>query len=249
MTIEPGTSPKHRYELIKATLLVIVGALITITIVYGIPYFSPKEVADPIEPVATNPEAKPTPMVGDTDDKVIIGDKIYTSDKLGLSFKYPITIKAGQQPWINSDSIYDTVTEKDNNIYISVKKLSSPPKDDEYYIAFEVFNKNSKDSLRQALNKDFLSNATNQCFISDDIRGDDSFTTAKIDFDNIFKSDDSLPELPGGICPKKAEPYVNLSSFFLTDKQQKSSHYISFKEGHESFVWPDSWLKTIQFLK
>ena len=48
MQIEPGTSPKHRYELIKATLLVIVGALIAITIVYGIPYFSPKEVADPI---------------------------------------------------------------------------------------------------------------------------------------------------------------------------------------------------------
>jgi hypothetical protein len=46
MAIEPGTSPKHRYELIKATLLVIVGALITITIVYGIPYFSPKEVSD-----------------------------------------------------------------------------------------------------------------------------------------------------------------------------------------------------------
>ena len=42
MQIEPGTSPKHRYELIKATLLVIIGALITITVVYGIDYFRPK---------------------------------------------------------------------------------------------------------------------------------------------------------------------------------------------------------------
>lgn len=54
MSIETGTSQKHRYELIKASLLVIVGALITLTIVYGVPYFTPKDVSTPIESVTSN---------------------------------------------------------------------------------------------------------------------------------------------------------------------------------------------------
>ena len=108
MAIEPGTSPKHRYELIKATLLIIVGALITITIVYGIPFFSPKDVPDPIETVVTTPETNTVSSVDSTTpaqdnttkkvysqeelntifemDKKKPGTKLFYSEKLGVGF-------------------------------------------------------------------------------------------------------------------------------------------------------------------
>lgn len=91
MSIEPGTSPKHRYELIKATLLVIVGALITITIVYSIPFFSPKEVSDPIELVTTTPEETTEPIVENTPTQDNI--KVETSWKESTEYRKAVMTK------------------------------------------------------------------------------------------------------------------------------------------------------------
>lgn len=48
MPIDPGTSPKQRYELIKASLFVIIGALICITVVYSFAYREPTPIEEPI---------------------------------------------------------------------------------------------------------------------------------------------------------------------------------------------------------
>lgn len=89
MPIEPGTSPKHRYELIKATLLVIVGALITITIVYGIPFFSPKEVSDVTNELPTiTPQEVPTNELDTMDPSLTPGeiiDELPTTDTTPMS--------------------------------------------------------------------------------------------------------------------------------------------------------------------
>ena len=169
MQIEPGTSPKHRYELIKATLLVIVGALIAITIVYGIPYFSPKEVADPIEPVVSVPEVKPTPVVENTPvptqettpkEKVYTqdelntifemnkkkpGTKIFYSEKLGVGFTY--NLLEGFSP----DTYEVPVSEQGNGVAIGYpeKKGTSASGRKSLY----VFNKDPKDTLEQAITK------------------------------------------------------------------------------------------------
>ncbi len=179
MQIEPGTSPKHRYELIKATLLVIVGALIAITIVYGVPYFSPKEVADPIEPVVSVPEVKPTPVVENTPaptqepapkekvytqdelntifemDKKKAGTKLFYSSKLGVGFTYAPLDKKDDP---SGNLTLNTVKEVENKIYLTdgTEKANSNPSTWGGH-SLELFTKTSTDSLDQAITKEFLS--------------------------------------------------------------------------------------------
>ena len=136
MQIEPGTSPKHRYELIKATILVIIGALITITVVYGIDYFSPKAEPDPVdvvepitqtEPIVeeiSTPSPEPTPTPEAPQEKVYSQDelntifemdkkkpetKLFYSEKLGVGFTY-----APRKDF--PESSLDTVNESGNKI-------------------------------------------------------------------------------------------------------------------------------------
>lgn len=83
MAIEPGTSPKHRYELIKATLLVIVGVFITITIVYGLPFFSP-EKESPIEESIIAPSVENIPVISPDSEETTtseVPDTIYQDAK------------------------------------------------------------------------------------------------------------------------------------------------------------------------
>jgi|GEM_PF-643574 len=283
MQIEPGTSPKHRYELIKATLLVIVGALITITIVYGVPYFSPKEVADPIETVATNPEVKPTPVVENTSAPVPTPtptpeapkEKVYTQDELNTIFemnkKKPGT-KLFYSPKLGVGFTYaprkdfpeltpDTVTEIDNIIYLSEKESATPSKLKEGYgLSLEVFTKDPKDTLDQAVTKEFLAGADSKnCFIVS--QKDSKIPYAKngpfvISQISYPPSEDSV--IAGDKCPLKAQPYAqtNAAQFFFAEKKDSSQYgFLGLGQGAvtaDSGINGDdvgSWTDTIRFLK
>jgi hypothetical protein len=176
MPIEPGTSPKHRYELIKATLLVIVGALITITIVYAVPYFAPKDTPAPIESVVTVPEVKPNPVVENTPvpatpetptekvytqdelntifemDKKKAGTKLFYSPKLGVGFTY-----APLEDDPSGNLSLNTVKEIGNKIYLTDGSKEANADPSGYGLSLEVFTKTSTDSLDQAITKEFLS--------------------------------------------------------------------------------------------
>ncbi len=278
MQIEPGTSPKHRYELIKATLLVIVGALIAITIVYGIPYFSPKEVADPIEPVVSVPEVKTTPVVENTPaptpeapkEKVYTQDelntifemdkkskdtKLFYSDKLGVGFTY-----------LASPNENLLVKEEGNKVYLYLEKYSY--KNGE---SLEVFDKNPNDTLTQAITKQFLNKPnTKKCFVEEE--------------SNIYKDWNLRDGYAGPFTPPNQytavyiftkyddekecniAPYYRLSdgignanAGFLLDKTN-SSKYVAIQnppvdEGGATSGYKDkslqllSWTDTIRFLK
>jgi hypothetical protein len=183
MKIEPGTSPKHRYELIKATLLVIIGALITITVVYGIPFFSPKEISDPIEPISNTPEEKPTTLVDNTSetapttstvqetlkekvysqeelnkifemDKKSTDTKLYYSEKLGVGFTY-----------LNTDNNKTVVKEDGNKIYLYLEKWGFNTESKKF---LEVFDKDINETLKQAISKKFLNKPnTAKCFVEE----------------------------------------------------------------------------------
>lgn len=179
MQIEPGTSPKHRYELIKATLLVIIGALITITVVYGIDYFSPKQEPAPVttEPVAkTEPvvENKPTETTAPTltpeapKEKVYSqeelnqifemdekkpGTKLFYSEKLGVGFTY-----------FASPNENLLVKEEGNKVYLYLEKDSYKNGQ-----SLEIFDKDRNDTLTQAITKQFLNKPnTKKCFIEEE---------------------------------------------------------------------------------
>jgi hypothetical protein len=267
MTIEPGTSPKHRYELIKATLLVIVGALITITIVYGVPYFSPKEVADPIEPVVSVPEVKPTPVVENTPtptqetpkekvytqdelntifemDKKKAGTKLFYSSKLGVGFTY---IDNGGASNIVS------IREVDNDIYFDY------PGRTDTYPKLEVFTKDPKDTLDQAVTKEFLAGADSKdCFIvsqKDSSVKSNPFVTTEIGYTIPKNQGDNPFFYYSNKCPEKARPYAKTNggqNFFM--QPEKSSQYGFVRIGQDmgplsGFSDILDWSETIRFLK
>ena len=277
MPIEPGTSPKHRYELIKATLLVIVGALITITIVYGIPFFSPKEVSDPIEPVTTTPPTVENTTAPDQDtptkkvytqeelntifemDKKSPDTKLYYSPKLGVGFTYAPLTK--QEDSVGNLSL-NTVKEIGNKIYLTDGSEEANADPSAYGQILEVFTKDSKDNLEQAITKEFLVGAvTGDCFVvtkkyQSYYRGYISYVPdkTKINDDNAFYGGEVN-------CPTKAMPYIGLegatSFFVLNEKDINSTHYgflsigsgaqranSGYKENETG-----SWIDTIRFLK
>ncbi len=279
MQIEPGTSPKHRYELIKSTLLVIIGALITITVIYGIDYFSPKAEPDPIavvEPVSqTEPvvEEKSTPTTTPTPeapkekvysqdelnkifemDKKKPGTKLFYSDKLGVGFTY-----APRKDF--PELTPDTVTEIDNIIYLSEKESATPSKLKEGYgLSLEVFTKDPKDTLDQAVTKEFLAGADSKnCFIVS--QKDSKIPYAKngpfvISEIGYPPSEDSA--IVGDKCPLKAQPYAqtNAAQFFFAEKKDSSQYgFLGLGQGAftaDSGINGDnvgSWTDTIRFLK
>jgi hypothetical protein len=275
MPIEPGTSPKHRYELIKATLLVIVGALITITIVYGIPFFSPKEVVEPIEPVVTTPEVNPSPVVEDTPtekvysqdelntifemDKKSPDTKLYYSSRLGVGFTYAPLDKKDDP---SGNLTLNTVKEIGNKIYLTDESKEANADPSGYGQSLEVFTKDSKDNLEQTISKEFLVGAvTKDCFIvtkkyQSYYRGYISYIPdkTKLNDDNAFYGGEVN-------CPTKAMPYIGLegatSFFVLNEKDINSTHYgfLSMGSGAQRANSgykeneTGSWIDTIRFLK
>jgi len=251
MQIEPGTSPKHRYELIKATLLVIIGALITITVVYGIDYFSPKSEPDPvaIDPIAkTDPvvENKPTETTATTPsttpeapkekvysqdelnkifemDKKKTGTKLFYSEKLGVGFTY-----APRKDF--PESSLNTVNESGNKICFTDNAPNTNVNVSACGHTLEVFTKSPNDPLDKAIAKEFLAEANpKDCFIavktySPLYRGYISYVPdkTKLNDDNVY--------LGGAVnCPSKAMPYIgnegSTSFFVLNEKDISSTKY------------------------
>lgn len=273
MLIEPGTSPKHRYELIKATLLVIVGALITITIVYGIPFFSPKEAPAPIEPVVTVPEVNPTPVVENTPtpatpetpkekvytqdelntifemDKKKPGTKIFYSSKLGVGFTYSLL------EGFSSDIYEVPVMEEGNGVAIGYPEKKGTPASGRK--SLEVFNKDPKDTLEQAITKEFLSGVdAKKCFT----QKYDEYLSKKnpqYKYAEIFYAPTQVEEgINNGIenCPEKIHRYVrtNASLYFFEDTRVPSK-YVFVVIGQESIaasgLGNEDWSDSIRILK
>ena len=273
MQIEPGTSPKHRYELIKATLLVIVGALITITIVYGIPYFSPKEVADPIEPVVSVPEVKPTPVVENTPvptqeapkekvytqdelntifemNKKKAGTKLFYSEKLGVGFTYRLL-----EELIPYNRYEASATEKGNGVAVGYYEKEEPKSD---WINLEVFTKDPKDTLEQAITKEFLQGVNSKkCFAQKYENEYLSKKNPQYKYAEIFYAPTQVEEgINNGIenCPEKIHRYVrtNASLYFFEDTRVPSK-YVFVVIGQESAansgLGNEDWSGSIRILK
>lgn len=275
MQIEPGTSPKHRYELIKATLLVIVGALITITVVYGVPYFSPKEVADPIETVATNPEVKPTPVVENAPaptqeatpkEKVYTQDelntifemdkkskdtKLFYSPKLGVGFTYSLL------DGFSSDKYEVPVAEEGNGVIIGYPEKKGTPASGRK--SLQVFNKDPKDTLEQAITKEFLQGVNSKkCFAQKYEKEYLSKENTQYKYAQIFYTPTQGEEvvINNGIenCPEKIHDYVrtNASLYFFEDTRVPSK-YVFVIIGQESIAYSgigsEDWSGSIRILK
>jgi hypothetical protein len=288
--IEPGTSPKHRYELIKATLLVIIGALITVTIVYGLEYFTPKDVSAPIEPAVTTPEVKPSPVVDNTPspvtttpttpetpkekvysqdelnkifemDKKKPGTKLFYSPKLGVGFTYATLTK--QEDPIGNLSL-STVKEINNKIYLTdgTENPNTNPSDWGGN-SLEIFTKDSKDNLEQAIAKEFLIGANQKdCFVA--VKKYSSLYRGYISYvpDKTKLNDDNAYYGGAVNCPAKAIPnYIGnegtTSFFVLNEKDVNTSKYgfLSIGSGAQSANtgYKDNkdipWYDTIRFLK
>jgi hypothetical protein len=283
MTIEPGTSPKHRYELIKATLLVIVGALIAITIVYGIPYFSPKEVADPIETVATVPEVKSPPVVENTPTPVPTPtpetpkEKVYSQEELNTIFemnKKSKDTKLFYSPKLGvgftyaprkdfPESSLDTVKESENKICLTDRLEENNANYADCGHSLEVFTKDTKDTLEQAISKEFIVGANpKDCFVS--IKKYSSLYRGYISYvpDKTKLNDDNAYYGGAVNCPAKAMPnYIGnegaTSFFILNEKDITSTKYGFLNLGSGSLTSNSgyngdsegSWFNTIRFLK
>lgn len=279
MQIETGTSPKHRYELIKATLLVIIGALITIAVVYGIEYFNPKQEPAPvaIEPISkTDPivENKPTetpasaPTAPETPkekvysqeelnkifemDKKKPGTKLFYSDKLGVGFTYA-PLKEDPKSRILS------IKEKDSKIAI-IDQNSENLGDKIFENAdadIEVFTKDPKDTLGQAISKEFLTGVdSKKCFATKSTYGEqlEGYIYAVISYAPTSGSD---VVINNGIenCPKEAQSYATRNDgiqFFLEDPKVPSK-YVSLRIGQgafaESGTGNEGWERSIRILK
>ena len=280
MQIEPGTSPKHRYELIKATLLVIVGALITVTIVYGIPYFTPKDVSTPIEPAVTTPEVKPSPVLENTPapvttitpnpeppkekvysqeelnkifeiDKKKPGTKIFYSPKLGVGFTYRLL-----EELIPSNLFDISAIEKVNGVALGYYQKGEPKPD---WINLEVFTKDPKDTLEQAITKEFLQGVDpKKCFAQKYTDGDSSGKQLQgYNYAEIFYPVPTNGDVWfGGInnCPEKVQFYArtNAVQFFLEDTKVPSK-YVFVRIGQESIassgIGNEGWERSIRILK
>lgn len=279
MQIEPGTSPKHRYELIKATLLVIIGALITITVVYGIDYFSPKAEPNPVdvvEPVAqTDPiveeistlAPEPTPTPETPQEKVYsqeelnkifemnkkkAGTKIFYSEKLGVGFTY--NLLEGFSP----DTYEVPVSEQGNGVVIGYPEKKGTSASGRK--SLEVFNKDPKDTLEQAITKEFLQGVdSKKCFAKKYTDGDSSgkqlegYTYAELSYAPTPGSD---AVINNGIenCPEKIHRYVrtNASLYFFEDTRVPSK-YVFVVIGQESIAYSgigsEDWSSSIRILE
>jgi hypothetical protein len=267
MQIEPGTSPKHRYELIKATLLVIVGALIAITIVYGVPYFSPKEVADPIETVATVPEVKPTPVVENTPAPTQENpkEKVYTQDELNTIFEMDKKSKDTKLFYSPKLGVGFTYIDSGNpNEKLSIREVGKDiyfdyPGRTDTYPKLEVFTKDPKDTLDQAITKEFLAGADSKdCFIvsqKDSNVKPNPFVTTEIGYTIPKDQGDNPFFYYSNKCPEKARQYAKTNggqNFFM--QPEKPSQYGFVRIGQD--IGPLSglsdirdWSETIRFLK
>ena len=277
MQIEPGTSPKHRYELIKATLLVIIGALITITVVYGIDYFSPKAEPDPIavvEPVAqtepiveeiSTPSPEPTPTPETPKEKVYTqdelntifemdkkkaGTKLFYSDKLGVGFTYRLL-----EELIPYNQYEASATEKGNGVAVGYYEKGEPKSD---WLNLEVFTKDPKDTLEQAITKEFLQGVNSKkCFAQKYENEYLSKKNPQYKYAEIFYAPTQVEEgINNGIenCPEKIHRYVrtNASLYFFEDTRVPSK-YVFVVIGQESAansgLGNEDWSGSIRILK
>lgn len=273
MQIEPGTSPKHRYELIKATLLVIIGALITITVVYGIDYFSPKSAPTTVDVV--EPVSQTDPVVDDVDtinqetttekvysqeelnqifemDKKSPDTKLFYSERLGVGFTFA-TLKEDPKSRILS------IKEKDSKIAI-IDQNSENLGDKIFENAdadIEVFTKDPKDTLGQAISKEFLTGVdSKKCFATKSTYGEqlESYIYAVISYAPTPGSD---VVINNGIknCPKEAQPYATRDDgiqFFLEDPKVPYKYlYLRIGQGAfaESGLGNEGWERSLRILK
>ncbi len=261
MQIELGTSPKHRYELIKATLLIIIGALITVTIVYGIEYFTPKPESTSLSTeILTSDEA--TTITEDQQtaeqpkkysqeelnqifemDKKSPETKLYYSEKLGVGFTYAPYNPTFEEGMSSEGLNLNTVKEIGNTIYLTdgTEEANSDPSDWGGN-RLEIFNKDSKDSLEHAITKEFLIGANpKDCFVS--VKKYSSFYRGYISYvpDKAKLNDDNA--FYGGEvnCPSKAMPYIGNEEgaawfFILNEKDVNASKYgfLSIGSGAQS---------------
>jgi hypothetical protein len=278
MQIEPGTSPKHRYELIKATLLVIIGALITITIVYGIDYFSPKSEPAPmaiVEPVAqtepiveeiSTPSPEPTPTQEAPKEKVYTqdelntifeiskkkaGTKLFYSSKLGVGFTYSLL------DGFSSDKYEVPVAEEGNGVIIGYPEKKGTPASGRK--SLQVFNKDPKDTLEQAITKEFLQGVdSKKCFAQKYEKEYLSKENTQYKYAQIFYTPTQGEEvvINNGIenCPEKIHDYVrtNASLYFFEDTRVPSK-YVFVIIGQESIAYSgigsEDWSGSIRILK
>lgn len=282
MQIEPGNSPKHRYELIKSALLVIIGALITITVVYGIDYFRPKSEPNPVdvvEPVAkTDTVVEETSTLEDPKEKVYSQEelnqifemdkkspdtKLFYSERLGVGFTYAPYNPTFEEGMSSEGLNLNTIKEIGNKIYLTdgTGAANSDPSSWGGH-SLEIFNKDQKDSLDQAITKEFLVGANpKDCFMaiktySPLYRGYISYVPdkTKLNDDNAFYGGEVN-------CPSKAMPYIgnegSTSFFVLNEKDVNTTKYgfLSIGSGAQSASsgYKDNkdspWFDTIRFLK
>lgn len=271
MQIEPGTSPKHRYELIKATLLVIIGALITITVVYGIDYFSPKSAPTTVDVV--EPVSQTDPVVDDVDtinqetttekvysqeelnqifemDKKKPGTKLFYSDKLGVGFTYSLL------EGFSSDKYEVPVAEEGNGVVIGYPEKKGTPASGRK--SLQVFNKDPKDTLEQAITKELLQGVdSKKCFAQKYENEYLSKKNPQYKYAEIFYATTQVEEgINNGVenCPEKIHDYVrtNASLYFFEDTRVPSK-YVFVVIGQESIAYSgigsEDWSGSIRILK
>ncbi len=262
MQIEPGTSPKHRYELIKSTLLVIIGALITITVVYGIEYFTPKDAPEVIEPVASIPESAPIAEELDSEPAPTpetTKEKVYSQDELNKIFE--MDKKSPDTKLFYSEKLGIGFTYEDNGV--SIREVGNkiyfdyPTDSGEKIPKLEIFTKDPKDNLNKAVTNDFLTGANPEdCFVVTNFTTE-TYKTAEISYP--ITEDTSSDPLPWwdniSKCPTKAQNYARTNGaqyFFM--QPEKPSQYGFVRIGQDigplsGFSEIRDWSETIRFLK
>jgi hypothetical protein len=278
MPIETGTSSKHRYELIKATLLVIVGALITITIVYGIEYFTPKPEStslsteilpsDEATTITEQPTDQPKKYSQEELNQIFEMDKkspetkLYYSEKLGVGFTYAPYNPTFEEGMSSEGLNLNTVKEIGNTIYLTDGSKEAYDNPSSYGNSLEIFTKDPKDILEQAVTKEFLIGANpKDCFVA--VKKYESFYRGYISYvpDKTKLNDDNAYYGGAVNCPAKTIPYIGNEGaawfFVLNEKDVNNSKYgfLSIGSGAQSANagyknYPEMpWSDTIRFLK
>lgn len=185
-------------------------------------------------------------------DKKKPGTKLFYSDKLGVGFTYA-PLKGDPKSRILS------IKEKDSKIAI-IDQNSENLGDKIFENAdadIEVFTKDPKDTLGQAISKEFLTGVdSKKCFATKSIYGEqlEGYIYAVISYAPTTGSD---VVINNGIenCPKEAQSYAARNDgiqFFLEDPKVPSK-YVSLRIGQgafaESGLGNEGWERSLRILK
>lgn len=146
--------------------------------------------------------------------------KIYTSDKLGIRFRYDSKPR---------DTFEVTVTEQDSKIYLH--GTSEQPQQGK---VIEVFTKDPSVSLEEAIKRQFLANYSEKdCYVTSDSTSEPGVVVAVIDYPP--PSDPNAPFWENSNkCP---EDYAktNAVQYFMMDNDIKNK-YIFLRLGQDSIT-------------